>query len=63
MKPPPGSRPSLPGSGGIYLWVDPTYDVVGVYFGVIPVPETDLRYTQLQDLFTDAVTAAIVDQT
>lgn len=51
------------GSGGVYLWVDPTYDVVGVYFGVIPVPETDPRYTQLQDLFTDAVTAAIVDQT
>ena len=63
MKPPPGSRPSLPGSGGVYLWIDPTYDVVGVYFGVIPVPETDPRYTQLQDLFTDAVTAAIVDQT
>jgi hypothetical protein len=32
-----------------------------VYFGVIPVPETDPRYTQLQDLFTDAVTAAVVD--
>jgi CubicO group peptidase (beta-lactamase class C family) len=49
------------GSGGVYLWVDPTYDVVGVYFGVVPVPDTDPRHTQLQDLFTDAVTAAIVD--
>ena len=49
------------GSGGVYLWVDPTYDLVGVYFGVIPVPETDPRYTQLNDLFTDAVTAAVVD--
>ncbi len=47
------------GSGGVYLWVDPTYDVVGVYFSAIPVPETDPRYTELQDLFTDAVSAAI----
>ncbi len=49
------------GSGGVYVWVDPTYDVVGVYLGVIPVPDTDPRYTHLQDLFSDAVTAAIVD--
>ena len=49
------------GSGGVYLWVDPAYDVVGVYLGVIPVPDTDPRYTQLQDLFTDAVTGTIVD--
>jgi CubicO group peptidase (beta-lactamase class C family) len=49
------------GSGGVYLWVDPTYEVVGVYFGVVPVPETDPRHTELNDLFTDAVTAAIID--
>jgi hypothetical protein len=49
------------GSGGVYLWVDPTYDVVGAYFSVIPVPEADPGYTELQDLFTDAVTAALVD--
>jgi len=49
------------GSGGVYMWVDPTYEVVGVYFGVVPVPETDPRHTELNDLFTDAVTAAIID--
>jgi CubicO group peptidase (beta-lactamase class C family) len=49
------------GSGGVYMWVDPIYEVVGVYFGVVPVPETDPRYTELNDLFTDAVTAAIID--
>lgn len=49
------------GSGGVYMWVDPTYEVVGVYLSVIPFPEEHPRYTERQDLFTDAVTAALVD--
>ncbi len=49
------------GSGGTYLWADPVYEVVGVYFSVIPVPEGHPRFAELQDLFTDAVTAAVLD--
>jgi CubicO group peptidase (beta-lactamase class C family) len=49
------------GSGGAYMWCDPVYEIVGAYFSVIPVPESDPRYNELQDLFTDAVTAAVVD--
>jgi CubicO group peptidase (beta-lactamase class C family) len=49
------------GSGGSYLWADPVYQLVGVYFSVIPVADGHPQYTELQDLFTDAVTAAIVE--
>jgi serine-type D-Ala-D-Ala carboxypeptidase len=51
------------GAGGAYVWVDPTYDLVGVYLstaewgGEDQVYETAMR----NDLFTDAATAAIVD--
>jgi CubicO group peptidase (beta-lactamase class C family) len=46
------------GAGGVYLWVDPVYEIVGVYFSVALERIDDLRY---HDLFTNAVTAAVVD--
>jgi CubicO group peptidase (beta-lactamase class C family) len=42
------------GSGGVYLWVDPVYEIVGAYFSV---QATEQWYA---DLFVNAVTAAIV---
>ena len=48
------------GSGGIYVWADPRYDIVGVYFSVLPRPEDETGYFR-SDLFTDAVTAAAQD--
>ncbi|MCP4536630.1 MAG: beta-lactamase family protein [Chloroflexi bacterium] len=51
------------GAGGIFLWVDPVYEIVGCYFSVdlgpITVAET-YRYW-CADLFINAVMAAIVD--
>jgi CubicO group peptidase (beta-lactamase class C family) len=51
------------GAGGVCLWVDPVYEIVGCYFSVdigpITVAET-YRYWRA-DLFINAVTAAIVD--
>lgn len=52
------------GSGGVYTWVDPVYEIVGVYFSIqMAEAETmarELRYTR-HDLFTDAVTACALD--
>jgi CubicO group peptidase (beta-lactamase class C family) len=51
------------GAGGIFLWVDPVYEIVGCYFSVdlgpITVAET-YRYWRA-DLFINAVMAAIMD--
>jgi CubicO group peptidase (beta-lactamase class C family) len=44
------------GAGGVFLWVDPVYEMVGVYFSV----ELEAHDTH-QDLFMNAVTAAVVD--
>ncbi|HLZ07333.1 MAG TPA: serine hydrolase domain-containing protein, partial [Chloroflexota bacterium] len=44
------------GTGGVYLWVDPTNDLVGAYFSALVV-EASLP----ADLFVNAATAAIVD--
>ena len=41
------------GTGGVYLWVDPSYDLLGAYFCV------DLRIPGPHELFVNAVTAAI----
>ena len=46
------------GAGGIYLWVDPAYELVGAYFEIAPSFASPPRY---RGLFMNAVTAAIVD--
>jgi CubicO group peptidase (beta-lactamase class C family) len=51
------------GAGGTYLWVDPEFEIVGVYFSSTVISEKisdSLKYWR-NDLFTDAVTAAVVD--
>ncbi|MCH8292597.1 beta-lactamase family protein [Candidatus Poribacteria bacterium] len=47
------------GGGGVLLWVDPAYEVVGAYFSVSlrSIPQ----HYYHSDLFIDAVTAAVVD--
>jgi CubicO group peptidase (beta-lactamase class C family) len=52
------------GAGGTYVWADPVYDLVGVFFTVsrIPVSEgRNYRHPWRNDLFTDAATAAVVE--
>jgi serine-type D-Ala-D-Ala carboxypeptidase len=51
------------GSGRSYLWVDSELDVVGVYLSVLPVDwrHPDYAWHNRHDLFSDAVTAAVVD--
>jgi len=49
------------GAGGVLLWVDPAYDIVGVYFPVV-LQLTDKGQPEWPtDLFMDAVTAAIME--
>jgi CubicO group peptidase (beta-lactamase class C family) len=45
-------------AGGVILWVDPTYELVGVYCGAVLKL---IREEWPGDLFMNAVTAAIVD--
>jgi CubicO group peptidase (beta-lactamase class C family) len=51
------------GSGGIWMWVDPVYDLVGVYLSSLRnprvAPESLSRWPT--DLFMNAVTAAVLD--
>lgn len=49
------------GAGGTYFWVDPVYEIVGVYFSVALERIDDTRVKECYDLFTNAVTAAVVD--
>jgi CubicO group peptidase (beta-lactamase class C family) len=44
------------GAGGVFLWADPTYDLVGVYFSAAMLGGKD-------DIFVNLATAAIVDGT
>ena len=60
------------GAGGVCLWVDPVYEIVGIYFSVLSyggIPsevkvsaplEPWMQMARL-DLFINAVTAAVVD--
>jgi len=52
-----------PGGSGTTLWVDPTYEIVGVYFSIAlertPTPKLELKWNL--DLYQNAVTAAISD--
>jgi hypothetical protein len=45
----------------MYLWVDPTYDLVGVYFSVALEKISERRTNWCGDLFANAVTAAVID--
>lgn len=47
------------GAGGTYWWVDPAYDLVGVYFSVNPHYYPDMMEQWNADLFANAVTAAV----
>jgi CubicO group peptidase (beta-lactamase class C family) len=47
------------GSSGVFLWVDPVYELVGVYFSVA-LQDFPKRYCPI-DLFINAVTAAVMD--
>jgi CubicO group peptidase (beta-lactamase class C family) len=50
------------GAGGAYVWVDPVYDLVGIYLAVAPNPHTDEGKAMWRNnIFTDAVTAAVVE--
>ena len=49
------------GSGGVYLWMDPEYDLLGVYFSVVLEMIDNLHAKAGFDLFMNAVTAAVVD--
>jgi CubicO group peptidase (beta-lactamase class C family) len=50
------------GYGGTYLWVDPTYQLVGVYFSLVTEGAPGVNAAWRADLFSNAVTAAVVDQ-
>ena len=43
------------------MWVDPVYEIVGVYFQVTLERIDDIRFKSCRDLFMNAVTAAVVD--
>jgi len=49
------------GAGGIGVWVDPVYDLVGVYFSVVLEMIDSLHAKTCFDLFMNGVTAAVVD--
>jgi CubicO group peptidase (beta-lactamase class C family) len=51
------------GSGGIFMWVDPAYDLVGVYLSSLRNPHVDPESLSRwpTDLFMNAVTAAVLD--
>jgi len=49
------------GAGGVLCWVDPVYEIVGVYFSVVLERIDDIRAKGCHDLFMNAVTAAVVD--
>jgi CubicO group peptidase (beta-lactamase class C family) len=51
------------GSGGIWMWVDPTYDLVGVYLSSLRNPHVAPVSLSgwATDLFMNAVTAAVLD--
>lgn len=53
------------GDGGVFMWVDPAYDLVGIYFSVWPADAAwHFSWDMLRgrpDMFVNAVTAAIID--
>jgi len=49
------------GAGGVYMWVDPVYEIVGVYFSVLADLIPPFYPKWCADLFVNAVTAAVLD--
>lgn len=49
------------GAGGVFLWVDPVYDVVAVFFSVVLDLLENERPKACTDLFINAVLSSIVD--
>ena len=49
------------GAGGVFCWVDPVYEIGGMYFSVVLERIDDTRVKACYDLFMNAVTAAVVD--
>jgi CubicO group peptidase (beta-lactamase class C family) len=49
------------GAGGVYIWVDPTYELVGIYFSAILEMIDGIHMKSPVDLFANAVAAAIDD--
>lgn len=49
------------GSGGICVWVDPVYELVGVCFSIVLESMDSLHAKTCFDLFMNAVTAAVVE--
>jgi CubicO group peptidase (beta-lactamase class C family) len=48
------------GAGGVFLWVDPAQELVGVYLSVLKEKDDTKRMEETRkDLFANAVTAAI----
>jgi serine-type D-Ala-D-Ala carboxypeptidase len=50
------------GSGGVYLWADPTHELAGVYLSVVSHGRPGLLANWCADLFIDAVTASVTDE-
>ena len=49
-------------ASGAYVWADPVYDLVGIYFAIAPSPHSDEGKAKWRnDIFTDVVTAAVVE--
>jgi CubicO group peptidase (beta-lactamase class C family) len=49
------------GAGGVSIWVDPIYEIVGVYFSVELESRADGGHKWNLDLFANAVTASIIE--
>ena len=49
------------GTGGVLLWVDPSRELVGVYFSIEVRTRNDLQRNWAGNLFANAVSAAVVD--
>ena len=49
------------GGGGVLLWVDPLYEIVGIYFSVVLRNTPGSEHEWMGDLFMNAVTAAVSD--
>jgi len=49
-------------ASGAYVWADPVFDLVGIYFAIAPNPHSDEGKAMWRnDIFTDVVTAAVVE--